>query len=114
MQLFSNILPVENFNTSNFPGDNVKDEHPLIGCQGDVPVTRAVGTNRLRLRVKRGAEVVPAVATVEDTQARHLCGQFGFALLDEKFPKLGCERWKRIREEQSFFGWFRHWMFWHV
>jgi hypothetical protein len=36
--LFYDTCPVENLYTSDFPGDKVKDEHPLVGCQGYVAV----------------------------------------------------------------------------
>jgi hypothetical protein len=39
-----------------------------------------------------------------NNQFRHLYSQVWFALLDEKLPKLGCEGWERVGEEQSYFG----------
>jgi hypothetical protein len=43
------------------------------------------------------------VATVESSRAGDLGGQFGFALPGQELPKLGCERWERVGEEQPFF-----------
>jgi hypothetical protein len=58
------IFPVENLHTSDFPGDNVEYEHTFVGCQGDIPMTGAEAAFWLRLRVERGAEIIPAAATV--------------------------------------------------
>jgi hypothetical protein len=48
-------------------------------------VNEALGT----LRVKRGAEVVPAAAAVENRQSRYFCCQFGLTCTFEKLPQLG-------------------------
>ena len=58
IQLLTDIFPVENLHTRNLPGDNVKDEHPLVGSQSYIPMTGAVFW--LGLRVERGAEVISA------------------------------------------------------
>jgi hypothetical protein len=100
LKLFPNIFSVENFNPSNFPVHHVKNQHPFFGCQGDIPMAGTVGTLGLWLRVKRGAEVVPAAATVENCRTGDLGGQLGFALLFEKVSKLGCERREHIGEKQ--------------
>jgi hypothetical protein len=42
-ELLPNFGSVENFHADNFPGDNVKDEHPFLGCQHYIPVTGTVG-----------------------------------------------------------------------
>jgi hypothetical protein len=66
-------------------------------------MTGTVDTIGLRLRVESGAEGVSATATVKNRQTGHLGSQFGFAMLDEKLPKLGYELGERVGEEQSFF-----------
>jgi len=81
IQFLPNIAPVENFDTGDFPGDDIQYQHPFLGCQGNIPMTGTVGTIGLGLRVKHGAEVVAAAAPVENHQPRHLCSQFGFAML---------------------------------
>jgi len=58
--------------------------------------------------VKRGADVIPAAASVENHQSWHLCGQFGFALLDEELPKLRSERGEHVSERHSFFSLLVH------
>jgi hypothetical protein len=108
---FPNIFPVENLHTSDFPGDNVEYQHPLSGCQGYIPMTGTVGTTGFRPRVERGAEVVPAAASVENHQSRHLCCQSALALLFEKLLKLGCELGERVGEGQLLFFLDVHWMF---
>lgn len=40
---------------------------------------------------KKGADVIAARAPLENTQARHLCGEIEFVFLDEELPKLGRE-----------------------
>jgi len=42
---------------------------------------------------------------LESSKTRHLCSQFGFALLGQELPKLGCEGRERVGEEQPFFSW---------
>src|ERR1700683_2603711 len=104
IQLLPNIVSGENFNTRDFRADNIEDDHPLIGGQRQIPVPATVSTSGLGSRVKRGAEVVTATATVENHQSRPLCSQFGIALLGQELPKLGCERREHISEEQSLFS----------
>ncbi len=89
IQLCPNIVTVENLNTGDFPGDNVKNQHPVLRHQAHIPVTGTEAAIRLRLSVERAADVVTAAATVENLQSRHLCSKFGFAPLFEKLAKLG-------------------------
>jgi hypothetical protein len=108
LELLPNIFPVKNLDARNFPVHNIEDEHPLLGCQGYIPMTGAVRTLGFGAGVERGAEVIPAAATVHNSQTGDLGSQFGFALLDEKLPKLGCKRGERVGEVRSFFGSFIH------
>jgi hypothetical protein len=110
-ELPPNIVPVENLHASDFPGDNVEDNHPLVRCQSYIPMTRSIGTLRLGLRVKRATEVVAAAAPVQNRQFRDLCSQLGFALHGQELPKLGRERREGVGEERSFFSLYGHWMF---
>ena len=103
IQVLANIVSVQNLHTSDFPGDDAKDEHPFLRHQARIPVTGTVGTVGFGLRVKRGAEKISAAAAVENCQSRHLCRQIGFALLYEKLAKLGGELGERVGEEQLFF-----------
>jgi hypothetical protein len=84
IQLLPNVVSVEDFHASNFTRDNVEYNHPLIGCQGYIPMTGTEAALWFRSGVKRGADVVSAAATVENHQSRHLCSKFGFALLGKK------------------------------
>ena len=88
-QLLPNISTVEDFNTGNIPGDNVKYHHPIFRHQAHILVTGTEATLESRLRVKRGADVVPAAASVQNRQSRDLSSQSGFVLLFEKLAKLG-------------------------
>ncbi|MGB7435310.1 MAG: hypothetical protein WBW49_07795, partial [Candidatus Acidiferrum sp.] len=47
-------------------------------------------------------------APLEDTQARHLYGQLGFALLGEKALKLGGECGEDFHEGEWFFSLLSH------
>ncbi len=67
-------------------------------------MTGAEAALGLGLRVKRAAVGVPAAAAVQNCQAGNLGGQFRFALLDERLPKLVRERRERVSDERSFFG----------
>jgi hypothetical protein len=108
IQLFPNIVSVENLDTSDFPGDNVKNQHPNFRYQADIPVTGTEASLRLRLGVERTADVVTAATAVENSQFRHLCSKFGFALLFQKLAKLGCQLREHDREGMLFFGLFIH------
>jgi len=106
-------LSVENFNTHNLPVHNVQyQQRPFAQQQAHISVPGAVTAFRLGLRVKRATtDVAPTAATVVNSQGVNLGSQFGFALLDEKLAKLGCERGERIGEERSVFVVYRYWMF---
>jgi hypothetical protein len=97
IELLPHPIPIQHFNAGNRLPDNVKYQHPFIGRQNYIPMTRAEAAFWLGLRVKRGAKVVPAAATLQNHQFRHLCSQVCFALLGEKLPKLGCERRELLR-----------------
>ena len=108
IQFLPNIAPVENFDTGDFPGDDIQYQHPFLGCQGNIPMTGTVGTIGFGFRVERGADVIPARAPLENSQALHLSRQFVFALLDEELPKLGCKCGERVSERRSFFSTLIH------
>jgi len=110
IQLLPNIVSVEKFHTGDFPGNNIEYQHPLIGCQGYIPMTGTEATLRLWLRVERGAEVAPTAASVPNGQAGDLGSEFRLALLFEKLPKLGSERGERIGEQESSFSRLVHGM----
>jgi hypothetical protein len=91
IQLFPNIVSVENLYTGNLPGDNVKNQHSILRHQAHISMTGTEAYKRLELRVKRAADVVSAAATFQNCQPGNLGSQFGFALLFEELAKLGCE-----------------------
>ena len=108
LELLPKLVTIEHFDAGNRLPDNVEYEHPFLGRQSYVPVTRTEAALRFRLCVERRAEVAPAAAAVENHQFRHLCCQFPFTLLDEKLPKLSCKSRKHLSEEHLFFCAFVH------
>ncbi len=88
LELLANLIPIQHFNTSDFPGDNVEYEDPFLGCQSHIPMTRAEPAFWIGSCVERSAKTIPAAASLHTLQSRHLCSQFGFALLDEKLSKF--------------------------
>jgi hypothetical protein len=108
IQLLSNIVSVEDFHALNFPVHYVENNRSVVGCQHHIPMTGTEAILRLRLRIKRGAEAVPAAAAVKNHQSRHLCSKFGFAFLGQELMKLSCKRGERVGEWQLFFGLLVH------
>src|SRR5712692_729060 len=68
LQLLPKLVTIKHFDASNRLQDNVEYEHPFVGRQRYVPVTRTEATLRPRSCIKRRAEVVPAAAAVENHQ----------------------------------------------
>jgi hypothetical protein len=67
------ISTVENLHASDSPGDNVKyQQRPFVRHQAHIPVTGAETAFWFRVGVKRGAEVVPTAAPLQNFQSRHL------------------------------------------
>ncbi len=66
LKLLTNLVSIEHFDAGNRLPDNVEYEHPFLGGQSYVPVTRTKAALRLRLCVERRAKVSPAAAAVEN------------------------------------------------
>ena len=77
IQLFPNIFSVENFHAGNLPGNDIEDEHPLLGQQPHIPVPRAETALWFGAGVKSRARVIAAAATVVDSQRGNLGSQLG-------------------------------------
>lgn len=59
LELLAKLVTIEHFDAGNRLPDNVEYEHPFIGRQSYVPVTRTEAALRFRLCVERRAEVAP-------------------------------------------------------
>lgn len=107
-QLFPNLRSVENLDARNLPIHNVEDEHPLVGSQSHVAVTRAETALWFGTGVKSRAEVVLATASVVNSQGRNLGSQFRFALLGQESLKFACELGECVSEERLFLSLLIH------